>query len=85
MKHVERETIREGKWKVTKGTKTDTNAIVYQLDGFESDGPIFLLKADRNVLLFLTKDGSPLVGDSDFSYTLNRGTVKPLTTTAKSQ
>jgi hypothetical protein len=71
------ETIREGKWKVRKGTKTDPNAIVYQLDAFESDGPIFLLKADPNVLFFLAKDGSPLVGDSDFSYTLNRGTVKP--------
>ena len=79
------ETIREGKWKVIKGTRTDANAIVYQLDGFESDGPIFLLKADRDVLLFLTKDGNPLVGDSDFSYTLNRGTVKRTTTTARSQ
>ena len=79
------EKIREGKWKVTKGTKYDANAIVYQLDAFEFDGPIFLLKGDRNVLFFLAKDGTLLAGDSDFSYTLNRGTVKPLTTTAKSQ
>ncbi|HET8781032.1 MAG TPA: hypothetical protein VFM63_01350 [Pyrinomonadaceae bacterium] len=79
------EIIREGKWKVTKGTKTDKNAIVYQLDAFEFDGPIFLLKADPNVLFFLGKDGSLLVGDTDFSYTLNRGTVKRPTTTAKSQ
>lgn len=67
------ETIREGKWKVTKGTKADPNAIVYELDSFGSDGPILLLKADRDVLFFTTKDGSVLVGNEDFSYTLNRG------------
>ena len=66
------ERIREGKWKVTKGTKTDPNAIVYQLDAFDSDGPIFLLKADRNILFFLANDRSLLVGNEDFSYTLNR-------------
>lgn len=78
------ETIREGKWKVTKGTKTDPNAIVYQLDAFGSDGPIYLLKADRDVLFFITKDGSVLVGNEDFSYTLNRGTVKKFKTGTRS-
>lgn len=66
------ETIREGKWKVTKGTKTDPNAIVYELDAFGSDGPIYLLKADHKVLFFLANDRSLLVGDDNFSYTLNR-------------
>ena len=70
------ERIREGKWKVTKGTKNDPNAIVYRLDAFDTDGPIFLLKADQNVLFFLTKDGSLLIGNDDFSYTLNRDTSK---------
>jgi hypothetical protein len=70
------EKIREGKWKVTKGTKTDQHAIVYQLDAFDSDGPIFLLKADRNILLFLAKDGRLLVGNDDFGYTLNRDKTK---------
>ena len=79
------ETIREGKWNVTKGTKTDPNALVYRLDSFTPDGPIFLLKGDRNVLFFLTKDGEPLVGNSDFSYTLNRGALKRPTATARSQ
>jgi len=72
------ETIREGKWKVTKGTKADQNAIVYELDAFGSDGPISLLKADRNILFFLSRDGHLLVGDKDFSYTLNRDTQKQL-------
>jgi hypothetical protein len=73
------ETIREGKWKVSKGTRTDPNAIVYQLDAFGSDGPIYLLKADRDVLFFITKDGSVLVGNEDFSYTLNRDRLRPVT------
>lgn len=68
------ETIREGKWKIMKGTKSDANAIVYELDAFGSDGPIFLLKADRDVLFFLGNDGSLLVGNEDFGYTLNRDT-----------
>lgn len=67
------ERIREGKWKVIKGTKWDPNAIVYRLDAFETDGPIFLLKADRNILFFLANDRGLLVGNEDFSYTLNRG------------
>ena len=66
------EHIREGKWKVTKGTKTDPNAMVYELDADGSDGPIFLLKGDGNILFFLARDRSLLVGDADFSYTLNR-------------
>lgn len=63
---------REGKWKVIKGTKTNPNAVVYQLDAFGTDGPIFLLKADPNILFFVGKDGSLLIGNEDFSYTLNR-------------
>lgn len=67
------EKIRKGNWKIIRGTKTDPNAVVYQLDAFESDGPIFLLKADSDVLFFLAKDRSVLVGNKDFGYTLNRG------------
>lgn len=63
---------REGKWKVSKGTKTNPNAVVYQLDAAGDDGPISLLKADHNVLFFVGKDGNLLLGNEDFSYTLNR-------------
>ncbi len=69
---TETEQPREGKWKVIRGTKTDPNAIVYQLDAFGSDGPVYLLKADDGVLFFLDNNGRVLVGDKDFSYTLNR-------------
>ena len=68
----ETEHAREGKWKVMRGSKTDPNAIVYQLDAFGSDGPIYLLRADDGILFFLDNNGRILVGDKDFSYTLNR-------------
>ena len=68
----ETEHPREGKWKVIRGTKTDPNAVVYQLDAFGSDGPIYLLRADDGILFFLDNNGRILVGDKDFSYTLNR-------------
>lgn len=68
----ETEHPREGKWKVIRGSKTDPNAIVYQLDAFGSDGPIYLLRADDGILFFLDNNGRILVGDKDFSYTLNR-------------
>ena len=63
---------RSGKWTVVKGTPTDPNAIVYQLDPDAPPGFLSFLKADDNVLLFLGKDGNPLVGNIHFSYTLNR-------------
>jgi NlpE N-terminal domain len=63
---------REGKWKVIRGTKTNPTAVVYQLDAAGHDGPISLLKADPDVLFFVGKDGNLLVGNEDFSYTLNR-------------
>lgn len=67
---------REGKWKIIKGTKTNPNAVVYQLEAAGSDGPIFLLEADRNILFFVAKDGNLLIGNEDFSYTLNRDEPK---------
>jgi|ERR1043166_9749719 hypothetical protein len=63
---------RTGKWTIAKGTKADPKAIVYQLDPDPSGSFISFLKADDNVLLFLGKNGSPLVGNIYFSYALNR-------------
>ena len=68
-----RETPREGKWKITKGTKNNPDAIVYQLDS-EGLEPIFLMKGDENVLFFLDNNKNLLVGNMLFSYTLNRVT-----------
>jgi hypothetical protein len=62
---------RIGKWHITKGTKANPEAIVYQLDqpGRES---LFLQKGDDNILFFLDQEKKLLIGNRDFSYTLNR-------------
>lgn len=62
----------EGKWKVIRGTLSHPNILVYQLDPETPDKSILLLAADENILFFLHKDTSLLVGNENFSYTLNR-------------
>jgi mRNA-degrading endonuclease YafQ of YafQ-DinJ toxin-antitoxin module len=63
---------REGKWAIIKGAKTNPDVIIYQLDPDKSQGSLFFLKADDNILFFLSKEGNYMVGNADFSYTLNK-------------
>ena len=63
---------REGAWRIVRGTASDADAIVYQLDGTATEGPMLLWKADDNVLFLLDERKQPLVGTVDFSYTLSR-------------
>ena len=63
---------RTGKWAIAKGTKEDPNAVVYQLEPDNPQGFLSFLKADENILLFLDKERNLMVGNSHFSYTLNR-------------
>ena len=67
-----RERIREGRWAIVRGTKADQGAVVYQLDPDKPGGSLLLLRADDNVLLFLDEERNLLVGNGDFSYSLNR-------------
>src|SRR5688500_5053517 len=63
---------KTGKWAIARGTKEDPNAVVYQLDPDQPQGFLSFMEADENILLFLGKDREFLVGNADFSYTLNR-------------
>ena len=63
---------REGAWRIGRGTGPDADAVVYQLDGTSTEGPMLLWKADDNVLFLLDERKQPLVGTIDFSYTLSR-------------
>jgi hypothetical protein len=63
---------KTGKWAIVKGTKEDPHAVVYQLEPDNPQGFLSFLKADENILLFLDPDRNLLVGNSRFSYTLNR-------------
>lgn len=62
---------RTGTWTVLRGRPGEPNATVYKLDFDKSEGSLLFLKADDNILFFLHNDGSLMVGNSDFSYTLN--------------
>jgi hypothetical protein len=62
---------RIGKWHISKGTPSNPDAIVYELV-YPDDKTILLQKMDDNIFFFLDTNRNILVGNSDFSYTLNR-------------
>ena len=61
----------KGKWHITRGTASDPQAIVFQLD-LDSRTFLYLLKGDENVLFILDKNKNFLIGNANHSYTLNR-------------
>lgn len=69
---LNRSAVREGKWTIVRGTKTDPEAVVYQLDSDKPEVSIYLLKGDDNVLFILDQERNFRVGDENLSYTLNR-------------
>ncbi len=60
---------KRGNWKMT--TEND-GRVVYALSDQDGKSFIHLLKLDEGVLIFTDVKGNLLVGDHDFSYTLNR-------------
>lgn len=60
---------RTGNWKIIAGKKGQT---IYQLNDDNENGFLYLLKLDEHILVFTDAQGKLLVGDEDFSYTLNR-------------
>jgi hypothetical protein len=60
-----------GKWTIIHGTATNPDLIIYKIEVDNLADPILLLAGD-DVLFFLGKNNQPLVGNADFSYTMNR-------------
>ncbi|TMI95287.1 MAG: hypothetical protein E6H08_06590 [Bacteroidetes bacterium] len=60
---------KRGSWKTISGKE---GRIIYQLNDANEAPFIYLLKLDEGVLIFTDSKGNLLVGDHDFSYTLNR-------------
>jgi len=60
---------KTGNWKTVMGKN---GRIVYQLHDNKENAFLYLLKLDENILVFTDSQGKLLVGDEDFSYTLNR-------------
>lgn len=56
-----------GNWKLIAGKKQ----AIYQLDYGNGKGSLYLLRVDDHIMVFTDEEGKPLVGDKDFSYTLN--------------
>ena len=60
---------RRGNWKIMTGKD---GRIIYELHDESGKPFISLLKLDEGVLIFTDVKGNLLVGDQDFSYTLNK-------------
>src|SRR5688572_7209943 len=50
-----RDRVREGKWAILRGTKTNPAAVIYQLDPDKPQPSLLFLKADDNILFFLNR------------------------------
>ena len=59
---------RTGNWKIIAGKKGQT---IYQLNHDNGNGFLYLLKLDEHIVVFTDAQGKLLVGNEDFSYTLN--------------
>ncbi len=69
---LHRQTTIEGKWTAKKGSGANTDAVIYQLDPDKPAESMSFLLADENVMLFLDKNQRLLVGNYEFSYTLDK-------------
>ena len=74
---LHRTSAREGSWRIVRGKGFEPSPVVYQLDATAAEAPIRLQRGDDRVLFFQGKDGNLLVGNADFSYTLNRVSSRP--------
>ncbi len=61
-----------GTWTIIKGTKSNPDVIIYQLDPDKPNQTVSLFVGDENVLFFLHKDKNLFVGNDNFSFTLNK-------------
>ena len=61
-----------GKWTLLKGTREEPNAEVIRLDPEVPKAFLSFLKGDDNILFFLDHQHRLMVGNKDFSFTLNR-------------
>ncbi len=64
-----KENGKTGAWKIITAK---TGKLIYQLNDEKGNALIYLLKFDDHILVFTDAGGKLLVGNEDFSYTLNR-------------
>ncbi len=61
-----------GKWAIVKGSKANSEAVVYQLNPDQPEKSVSFVKLDDNVIHLLYSDKSLMMGDSGQSYTFNK-------------
>lgn len=71
---LHRQRAREGTWSIVRGEASHPGD-VYRLSATGTEKALLLLKGDDNVLFFLDEQPRLLIGNADFSYTLNRVTA----------
>jgi len=64
-----KETMNRDIWEIIQGRD---GRVIYKLYFEKKTFAVYLVKADDNVLFFTDSDGNLLVGNENFSYTLNR-------------
>lgn len=62
----------EGKWTIIKGTASDRNVIIYQLNDIETSKSISFIKLNDNLLHLLDSEQHLMIGNAGWSYTFNR-------------
>jgi|JI10StandDraft_1071094.scaffolds.fasta_scaffold409089_2 hypothetical protein len=62
----------EGKWTITKGTKTNPEAMVYQLNPDQPEKTLSFVKMDDNIIHLLYSDKSLMIGNAGHSYTFSK-------------
>ncbi|WP_336516520.1 hypothetical protein [Pollutibacter soli] len=68
-----KETMEKGTWKMLTGAD---DRIIYEVYSEKYHTPIHLVKGDDNILFFTDASGKLLVGNEDFSFTLNKRDVE---------
>jgi hypothetical protein len=68
-----KENILKGNWKITRGTPTDPNGIVYELSA-TGHKVFFLQRLSPDIFVFLDQHRNIRVGDETFSFGLSRST-----------
>jgi hypothetical protein len=65
-------TESEGKWIMVRGTKTNPDAMVFQLNPDKPEIALKCLRLNDNLLHILDADEKLMIGNEFWSYTLNR-------------
>jgi hypothetical protein len=66
-----RERPRTGRWSIERRSSKPRGEVI-RLDPVGGSAFLSFIKADDNILLFMDESDRPLVGNADFSFTLNR-------------